>query len=112
MSMPMSQEAWDEMEAERTAWPMTVSDEHHYWHAINGPGNCPWDAASCQPPEPDQCPYCGDYLDYDGKVRCTKEECVAALRADEVRWAAEDAESRMRQEQIDATDPWAMDPPF
>jgi hypothetical protein len=106
MSMPLTQEAWDEMEAERTAEPWSMAGEHREWHRWNGAGNCPWDA--CPEPEPYQCPYCGDYLDYDPAVLCEKVDCCTKWDADQIRYAAEAAE----RDAARIEDPWAVDPPF
>lgn len=49
-SLPTSQAAWDEMEAERTAAPYTVADEHRAWHWEHGAyACCPWDCGAMSP---------------------------------------------------------------
>lgn len=52
--LAVSQEAYDEQEAERTAPPTTMADEHREWHRIAGvpigAGTCPWDACDGDQP--------------------------------------------------------------
>jgi hypothetical protein len=107
MSMPLTQEAWDEMEAERTAEPWSMAGEHREWHRWNGPGNCPWDA--CPEPEPYQCPICGDYLDFDPSVHCLKPECVEQADAHYAAWLIEVAARKAAEPN---PDPWAADVSF
>jgi hypothetical protein len=59
-----------------------ISDAHNEWHTANGWSNgCPLDCAASQPPEPDQCGFCGDYIDAEcGRPECAVAEAVLAAR--------------------------------
>ena len=98
--LPMSEAAWREMENERNAGPVTIADAHREWHRNSGLlYGCPWDA--CQPPEPEPCSCCGDYL-YDNAA-CTKFVCMLETET----WLLE-RETDKPTVLVDS--PW--DPPF
>lgn len=52
----MSEQAWYEREAERTAPRQTMDQDHRDWHVVNGRDGCPWDVAACDPDEPARVP--------------------------------------------------------
>ena len=54
---------------------MTVADEHREWHRINGPPEstvCPWDCYD--PPEPERCVICAEYLHADESCSNTEKD--------------------------------------
>ncbi len=63
-------------QVEEERYAATQAEAHREWHRNSGEKyGCPWDA--CEPPEPDHCNVCGDYVDDDG--RCARSEDEHAL---------------------------------
>lgn len=83
------------------------AEQHREWHRLNGPPEstvCPWDCYD--PPEPERCVICYEYLDYGECRNADMDWHIEALAVHQGLVLQARAQQMRREAELAAEDPW------
>ncbi|HET9646635.1 MAG TPA: hypothetical protein VFP34_00185 [Microlunatus sp.] len=92
---------------EAVEYAYSLADEHREWHRLNGPPEstvCPWDCYD--PPEPERCEVCAEYLHGECSNADKDWHRAIALNLSSERLVRSAAREKERFERSKEPDPW------